>query len=159
MSESEKFLRMFGLIFLSAGVLMICIGIGILYNSGDLIGGGVPLLIGVIFAAIGGGIFGAQLKRGAERKKILAEGTRFTGKIYGYVEDKSCTMNGDFLINIKVRYFDKRGIEREAVIPTGFTRGSGDFPIGATHFIPWRTTGVSSCSGLSLSGRLPCPFQ
>ena len=24
------------------------------------------------------------------------------------------------------------GIEREAIIPTGFTRGSGDYPIGAT---------------------------
>ena len=34
---------------------------------------------------------------------------------------------GQEQINTKVRYFDEQGIEREAVLPTGFTKGNGDF--------------------------------
>lgn len=132
MNDSDKFLMLFGGIFFGVGVIATAIGIGILAFTGSFIAGGIPLLIGIIFGAIGGGILGVQIKKGRGRKKILSEGTRFTGKIYGYVEDKNCTMNGDYLVNIKVHYFDKMGTEREAIIPTGFTKGSGDYPIGAT---------------------------
>lgn len=132
MNESEKFLKMFGGIFFAVGVLVGGIGIGLLFISDILFAAAIPLLLGLVFGAIGGGILISQFKKSAARKTVEENGDRFTGKIYGYVEDKSCTMNGDYLINIKVHYFDKNGMEREAIIPTGFTRGSGDFPIGAT---------------------------
>lgn len=147
MSESEKFLKMFGGIFLSIGILVLGIGVAIIAIFNEWLGGGIPTLIGIIFSAVGGGILISQFRVSAKRKEIEKQGDHFTGKIYGYVEDKSCTMNGDFLINIKVRYFDKRGIEREAVIPTGFTRGSGDFPIGATIDIIVLNTSCSWVKG------------
>lgn len=132
MNESEKFLTMFGSIFGGIGVLMLVVGIGIIAGTGGLFGGGMPLLMGIIFASIGFGVMIPQLKSASRRKQISNTGTKYTGKIYGYLEDKGCTMNGDYLINIKVHYFDEYGTEREAVIPTGFTRGSGEYPIGAT---------------------------
>lgn len=111
---------------------MLLVGIYIFAASDDIFAAAVPVLMGLVFAATGGGILVAQIKKSKERKKIAAEGTRFIGKIHSYIEDKSCTMNGDYLVNIKVHYYDKAGIEREAIIPTGFTKGSGDYPIGAT---------------------------
>ena len=41
-------------------------------------------------------------------------------------------INDTYPINTKVRYFDEYNTEREVIVPTGFLRGSGDFPIGAT---------------------------
>ena len=147
MNESEKFLKMIGGIFLSIGLLVGAIGVALIITISEWFAGGIPLLIGVIFSAVGGGILISQFKISSKRKKIENEGEHFTGKIYGYVEDKSCTMNGDYLINIKVHYFDRKGIEREAIIPTGFTRGSGDYPIGATIDIIALNTSYSWVKG------------
>lgn len=132
MSETDKFLKLFGGIFFACGVLLFIIGIFVFGFEGAIIGWLVPLGMSLVFMAIGGGILLYLIKKSLEKKKIIDMGDRYSGKIYGYLEDKSCVVNGDFLINIKVRYFDKMGIEREAVIPTGFTRGSGQYPIGAT---------------------------
>ena len=41
-------------------------------------------------------------------------------------------LNGTFTLNVKVHYFDKAHIEREAILPTGFARGSNLYPIGMT---------------------------
>lgn len=132
MSEDEKFLRLFGSIFFAIGIFVVIISIGLFFTEDVWFAAAIPLLIGVVFSIVGGGILIPQINKGRNRKRIMESGTRYTGKIYGYVEDKSCTMNGDYLVNIKVHYFDKSGIEREAIIPTGFTKGSGDYPIGAT---------------------------
>jgi len=134
MSESDKFLKLFGGIFFSIGVLVLAIGIGMLAFFGlDVwFGAGVCLLIGIIFSAVGGGILLSLIKKANAQRKIEKEGKKYTGKIYGYVEDRSCTMNGAYLMNTRVRYFDDKGIEREAVLNTGFAVGSGDYPIGAT---------------------------
>jgi len=132
MNDSDKFFKLFGGIFFSIGVLCAVIGLGIMIAFGEWFGGGIPLLIGLIFGAIGGGFLIAVFKKAANRKKITREGTRFSGKIYGYSEDTNVAINGSFPFNIKVRYFDRSGVEREALIPTGFTKGSGEYPIGAT---------------------------
>lgn len=132
MNESEKFLRMFGGIFFAVGVFVGAVGLGIIIIFGEWFGGGIPLLLGICFGGIGGGILAAQFKVDAKRKNIRKTGRRFSGKIYGYIEDKNGTINGDYAVNIKVRYFDEEKIEREAIIPTGFIKGSGEYPIGAT---------------------------
>lgn len=132
MNDSEKFLVMFGSIFLSVGSLVLFVGIVLILGLGELFGSSICILLGFVFAAVGGGILISQLKAISKRKKVAKTGRRYTGKIYGYVEDKRAIVNNDYLVNIKVHYFDETGIEREAVIPTGFTKGSGDYPIGAT---------------------------
>lgn len=132
MNESDKFMRMFGGIFFAVGIVCLIISIVVGLILGEWMAGGIMLIFGLLFGTVGGGILLSQLKRSLKRKNVEKNGIRYSGKIYGYVEDKSCTMNDDYLINIKVHYFDNKGIEREAVIRTGFTRGSGDYPIGAT---------------------------
>lgn len=132
MNESDKFLRLFGGIFFAVGVLVLSIGVSLIFTIHEMFGALICLLIGFIFAAVGGGILLSVIKSSLARKNLKENGKRYTGKIYGYVDNKSSIMNGDYLVNIKVHYFDEMGIEREAIIPTGFTRGSGDYPIGAT---------------------------
>lgn len=132
MTDTDKFLKLFGTVFFSVGVLMLIISLGIVRTTGDFIACGGTLILSIVFGGVGGGLLIAQIKKRKERQKILSEGTRYTGKIHSYVEDKSCTMNGDYPINLNVHYFDHRGTEREAIIPTGFTKGSGEYPIGAT---------------------------
>lgn len=131
MNESDKFMRMFGGIFFSVGMLLLGIA-AFLLIAWQFFAGGICLLLGVVFSAIGGGILISQMKASAKVKAAMKNGVKYTGKIYGYVDDTSFTMNGAYLVNIKVHYFDEQGIEREAVVPTRFTRGTGGFPIGAT---------------------------
>lgn len=132
MSDSDKFLKLIGGIFFSIGVLVFVIGISLFVTLFEIFGSLICILIGGVFGAIGGGILISQIKRARAQRKIEKQGKKYTGKIYGYVEDHSCTMNGAYLYNIKVHYFDEKGIEREAIVNTGFTKGTGDYPIGAT---------------------------
>lgn len=132
MNDSEKFMRLFGLIFFLTGVLTFISGVITLCVSHDLFAGGIPIMLGIVFGVVGGGVLLVGIKKNKERKNVAANGTRYTGKIYGYVENRSYTMNGDFTVNIKVRYFDEMHVEREALLPTEFVKGNGDYPIGAT---------------------------
>ncbi|MDO4459140.1 MAG: hypothetical protein Q4C42_03500 [Clostridia bacterium] len=66
------------------------------------------------------------------KNEIVRKGRKYTGKIYGYIENTSYTVNGAFTLNTKVRYFDENHIEREAIIPTSFSKGSDEYPIGMT---------------------------
>lgn len=67
------------------------------------------------------------------RNAVIKKGTRYAAKIYSYVDNTSYTVNGKFTSNAKVHYFDQNGIEREAIIPTAFSKGSnGMYPIGMT---------------------------
>ena len=67
-----------------------------------------------------------------KKNSIKKHGDAYKAKIYGYVENTSYRVNGRFPINVKVHYFDKKGIEREAVLPAGMSKGSGEYPIGMT---------------------------
>lgn len=132
MDDNEKFMSLFGGIFFPVGVFCTIIGIIVFIVSGDPLAGGIPFFIGIVFGAIGGGILISLIKARAKRKTIEKKGKRFSGKIYGYVDDTSFVMNGAYLVNTKVHFFDEEGIEREAIVPTRFTKGTADFPIAAT---------------------------
>lgn len=132
MNESEKFSCLFGGIFFSVGVLVLGIALFLMIGFGEFFASLICLLLGVVFSAVGGGFLIAVFRSTTKRNKVKKNGRRYTGKIYGYIEDYSCTVNGGYLMNTKVRYFDEDGIEREAIIPTGFVKGTGDYPIGAT---------------------------
>lgn len=67
-----------------------------------------------------------------KKNSIKKHGDRYKAKIYSYVENTSYRVNGRFPINVKVHYFDKKGIEREAILPAGMSKGSGEYPIGMT---------------------------
>lgn len=131
MDDNQKFMRMFGGIFFSVGVVMLFISV-IAFIFGGFFVGGICFLLGAVFGAIGGGILINLIKQISKAKDIEKHGIKFEGKIYGYIDDKSFTMNGDYLVNTKVHYFDKDHIEREGIIQTRFTKGTSDFPIGAT---------------------------
>lgn len=132
MSEDSKFFIMFGGIFFSVGMIALIVGVIVACLGGGILGGGIPILLGIIFGTIGGGFLLVQIKKSRAKKKLAAKGKRYTGKIYDYVEDKSFTMNGDFLVNIKVHYFDENYEEREILLDTRFVKGTNGFPIGAT---------------------------
>ncbi|MCQ2515429.1 MAG: hypothetical protein MJ094_01035 [Saccharofermentans sp.] len=95
-------------------------------------GAGAFLLIPIFFAVIGIVFLVAGIKMLIADKKIKAKGTKYKAKIYSYVDNTSVVVNGTFTVNCKVHFWDKNGIEKEAIIPTGFTRGSNEYPIGMT---------------------------
>ena len=86
---------------------------------------GLFIVIGLIMLI---SVFSVIIKK----KQVKAKGTKYEAKIYSYVENKSYIVNGDYTMNAKVHYFDKTGIEREAIIPTSFAKGSNEYPIGMT---------------------------
>lgn len=93
---------------------------------------GVFILIPLLFLIIGlimlASVFGYMSKKRA----VKAKGIRYTGKIYGYIENRSVMVNGQFTVNVKVRYFDSSHVVREAIIPTSFAKGSNQYPVGMT---------------------------
>ena len=97
---------------------------------------GMPFMafvaIPLLFVALGAGFIIAVLISYSRKRKIRIHGIRYEAKIYGYVVNTSYTVNGRYPVNTKVRYFDADQVEREAVISTGFARGSGEYPIGMT---------------------------
>lgn len=126
MGAAQKILTIMGVIYtiVGGGVL-----IGMLCTSG------IPLvmyLLPAIFLLLGIGFLVGVYINIAGKRNIVKKGTRYPAKIYGYVDNTSVVVNGRFPQNVKVHYFDSHGIEREAVIPTSFTRGSNEYPIGMT---------------------------
>ena len=132
MERPDNTFKAIGLLFSSIGVIAIIIGIFVCTSTREIFPGTIGVIIGIIFSITGGVIIGGAIKNNARRKEILNNGIKYTGKIYEHIEDKSVMVNEGYLINIKVRYFDEDETEREAIIPTKFTQGSGAFPIGAT---------------------------
>lgn len=120
------FFLVFGVGFFLFGLLFFVLGIAL----GPMMF--VFNIVGLIFMLIGGGFIFYKIKSMRDESNIRNHGTKFTGKIYSYVDDTSVMVNGQYRVNIKVHYFDNNGIEREALVPTKFTRGNGDFPIGST---------------------------
>lgn len=129
----EKVIKLLGSIFLAVGGTCLLFGLAILLFIRDgNIAFGVLGLLCFIFSCIGGGMLLGASAVNRRSKRIIKNGTRYTGKIYSYIEDQSVLINNAYPINIVVHYFDKEGIEREVTIPTKFTKGSESFPIGAT---------------------------
>lgn len=90
------------------------------------------IMIPLFFVIIGLCFIGAVINSKLKEKRIISKGKKYSGKIYGYVDNTSYTVNGQFTVDTKVHYFDENGTEREAVIPTGFSKGSNGYPIGMT---------------------------
>lgn len=88
----------------------------------------VPLLFavfGVIFLVI---VITGLMKQ----RRIRTKGRKYPAKIYSYVPNTAVVVNETYMMNTKVHYFDEHHIEREAVIPTSFSPGSEEYPIGMT---------------------------
>lgn len=91
------------------------------------------LLIPLFFVILGLCFIAGVIVSRAKKKAIITKGKKYSGKIYGYISNTSVVVNGEFTMDTKVRYFDENGIEREAIIPTGFSKGAGSgYPIGMT---------------------------
>ncbi|MBQ0005571.1 MAG: hypothetical protein KBS68_06910 [Clostridiales bacterium] len=90
--------------------------------------GAVPL----IFPAIGAGLLYIPIRAGLREKKALSSGERYTAKVFGYVEDSSITINDQYPINIKVRFFDKNHNICETTLETRFPKGNVPYAIGST---------------------------
>lgn len=122
----------FKLVFLILGAAFTVIGgvIAIIFFAVD--GMGVFVLIPLLFVVIGIGFIIGYIKMTIAENEPKKKGQKYSGKIYGYVENKAVVVNDDFTVNTKVRYFDVNGVEREAIIPTGFAKGSNAYPIGMT---------------------------
>lgn len=118
-------------IMLFMGVIYVLIGgvVGIFFV---VAGSGIFVLIPLIFVVLGLGFILGVWKSVAKKKEIITKGKKYTGKIYGYVENTSYTVNDRYTINVKVRYFDENRIEREAVLPTGTSDGNSQYPVGMT---------------------------
>lgn len=118
-------------ILLFMGVIYVLIGgtVGLIFAA---VGLGIFVMIPLIFVVLGLGFILGVCRTVAKKKAIITKGKKYTGKIYGYVENTSYTVNGRYTINVKVRYFDENRIEREAVLPTAFSDGNGQYPIGMT---------------------------
>lgn len=106
---------------------------GLCFLIFSAVGGmGVFSMIPLFFVLLGACFFGAFVLHKKKQADILNKGNRYTGKIFGYVKDKSVAVNGAYPINIKVRYFDEKNTVKECIIPTGFPEGSNQYAIGMT---------------------------
>ena len=125
MNTMQKILLGMGAFYvlIGGGIAFVFIGIG---EAGGFIA--IPLL----FVVLGIAFIIGVLVSGSGKKKILKLGRRYPAKIYSYVENTSYTVNGQFTMNVVVHYFDEHGVEREAIIPTSFDKGSNTYPIGMT---------------------------
>ncbi len=128
------FWLMFGGIFFIVGFILTVafVGVGILDAGFGTGFAGVFLLIPVACMLAGLGVLIYAFKLIIRKKDISKKGIRYQAKIYGYAEDKSLVVNGEFTMNVKVRFFDSNHIEREAILPTNFPKNSNMYAIGMT---------------------------
>lgn len=122
----ELVLAILGAAFIAIGGL---VGIIFIFVFGGI---DVFVLIPFFFVILGLCFIGSIIYMRWNRNKIIKKGTKYAAKIYGYVKNTSYTVNGTFTSDTKVHYFDTNGIEREAILPTGFSEGSSKYPIGMT---------------------------
>ena len=132
MNAAHKIVVLVGSIFLAVGVF-----VGIIFaivaepgkfplamlslpGSFLLIGGGMDIVVAILVH---------------NKKMIVKKGVKYPAKIYGYTENTSVKVNNTYMMDTIVHYFDSYHVEREAIIPTGFTRGAGMYPIGLTTFV------------------------
>ena len=130
--NGKKLFILMGSIFAGCGLFIISIGLILYASLQDSLAFYITLPLAGVFIAIGVGFLLGVIIPSCKSKKMLLSGTKYTGKIHSYCDDTTLIYNGQYRVNIKVHYFDKTGIEREALVPTKFIRGTGDYPIGAT---------------------------
>ncbi len=124
-----NFYLLFGGIFFLVGFIITVIFMSIGFAG---YGFGAFILLPLIFTLIGLGVLIHAFRLIIRKRAVSRKGTRYQAKIYGYVEDKSYTLNGEFTVNLKVRFFDNHHVEREAVIVTNFPKNSEMYGVGMT---------------------------
>lgn len=129
MNSMQKILVMIGGVFAGIGGIMTIIFASVA-NEMKGLGGFILLPIG--FVVLGLAFIMSVVCSNAKQKKIIRCGDKYAAKIYSYVENTSYMVNGEYTLNVNVHYFDKNKIEREAILPTEFAKGSNLFPIGMT---------------------------
>ena len=92
-----------------------------------LVGGGIA----IPFLAIGTGFMIAGIKPALKRKKFLKEGISYYGKIVSYQPNSSVRINGEPLLYLEIRYFDRYGRISSASVSTG-TGSKFGFNLGET---------------------------
>lgn len=118
------------LLILGGGFVAIGLMVAIVFLSiGEI---GFFLAIPFFFVLIGLAIVISVIVSYVKEASVKTKGTKYKAKIYSYVDDTSVVVNGAFQVNCKVHFFDRNGIEKEAIIPTAFARGSSEYPIGMT---------------------------
>ncbi|MCR5094409.1 MAG: hypothetical protein K6B72_10595 [Lachnospiraceae bacterium] len=115
-----------GMIFTFVGA---CIFVPFLLNRAVF---GWFFLFPLFFVVLGIAFIIPGILYAVKQTVIMKNGRRIPAKIYGYVEDRSVLVNNAYPINVVVHYFDRNGTEREAILETGFTRGSSEYPLGMT---------------------------
>ncbi len=90
------------------------------------------LLFPASFMLVGLGVLCYAFRLIGRKKEVKKKGTKYKAKIYGYVEDTSFTLNNAYTVNLKVHYFDRSHIEREAILAANFPKNSDIYGIGMT---------------------------
>ncbi|MBD5540046.1 MAG: hypothetical protein HDR00_02460 [Lachnospiraceae bacterium] len=131
MNAMQKILMILGAAFAGMGLIGTVVFGGFL----SMIPGSgvrVMIVIPIFFMIIGLSLVIFVLKAVSKKRAIKKKGKKYPAKIYGYIENTSVMVNSTYLIDTKVHYFDEKHIEREAIIPTAFNKGSSQYPIGMT---------------------------
>jgi len=96
-------MKLFGIIFLSVGLLMFLIGVGwfryeyshIMEGVMDaIIGPGVFLILGFVFGAIGGGVLYNEYRLRRRRETLMRTGRRIQAKVVEIGMNRSISVNG-----------------------------------------------------------------
>ena len=124
MKAAYKILFFMGLIFVFVGIIVF---VPFVLNIQVF---GIMVAIPVFFVILGICFIVPFMKQKRADKKIMRLGKKRIAKISDYVEDTSATVNGEYLINTVVHYFDDRGKVCDAILETGFMRGSNKYPLG-----------------------------
>ena len=131
MDAMQKILMILGAAFAGMGlVFTIVFGSFLPMMRGS--GATVMIVVPIFFIIIGLSLVIFVLKAMSKKKEVERKGKKYSAKIYGYIENTSVMVNSNYLIDTKVHYFDEKHIEREAIIPTAFSKGSSQYPIGMT---------------------------
>lgn len=121
-----------GGIFFGVGLVMTIIfaSVSNVFPGGS--GFGAFIFLPLLFVVIGAIMLVCAAVEIKRKKDVRKKGTRYPAKVYGYVDDTSFVVNGQYTVNIKVRFFDSNNFIREAIIPTQFNRNSSMYGIGMT---------------------------
>lgn len=131
MNAMQKILMALGAAFAGMG-LVFTVVFGSFLPMMPRSGAMVMIVVPIFFIIIGLSLVIFVLTGVSKKKEVEKKGKKYPAKIYGYIENTSVTVNSSYLIDTKVHYFDEKHIEREAVIPTAFSKGSSQYPIGMT---------------------------
>lgn len=126
MKAAHKIIFMIGVIFIFVGTFVM-----IPFSAGH----GTfrwMIFLPLFFIVLGVCLVLVPLFAYGKNRRIRSHGTKYAAKIYGYAEDTSVLVNGSYPVNTVVHYFDENGTEREAILETGFAKGSGAYPLGMT---------------------------